>query len=75
MGSVCNLSVKCAISIGTMLNFDGDGHGHEDGDGTCKQTLSLTSGLHGVLQHKPNVRGRTIRVELDPQNPALRLEI
>ena len=73
MGSVCNLPVKWAISIGALLNFDGDGHGH--GDGTCKQALSLTSGLHGVLQHKPDVRGRTIRVEFDPQNPALRLEI
>ena len=28
MGSVCNLPIKWPISIGTMLNFDGDG--------TCK---------------------------------------
>ena len=75
MGSVCNLPVKWAISIGTMLNCDGDGHGHGDGDGTCKQALSLTSGFHGVLQHKSDVRGRTICVEFDSQNPTLRLEI
>ena len=56
-----------------VKKFDGDGHEHGDGDGTCKQALSLTSGLHGVLQYKPNVRSRTIRVEFDPQN--LRLEI
>ena len=35
MGSVPILPVKWTVTIGTMLNFDGDGHG----DGTCKQTL------------------------------------
>ena len=37
MGTEPILSVKQSVSIGTMLNFDGDGDGH--GDGTCKQTL------------------------------------
>ena len=37
MGSVPILSVKRTASIGTILNFDGDG----DGDGTCKQTCTL----------------------------------
>ena len=39
MGSVPILSVKQSVSIGTMINFDGDEDGHGDGDGTCKQTL------------------------------------
>ena len=39
-GSVPNVPIKRSFSIGTMLNFDGDGHEHGDGDGTCKQTLT-----------------------------------
>ena len=35
MGSVRILLVKWSVSIGTMINSDGD----SDGDGTCKQTL------------------------------------
>ena len=38
MGSVPNLPIKQSISIGTMLNFDGDGHRH--GDGKCKQAFT-----------------------------------
>ena len=38
MGSVPILPVKRSVSIGTMLKFDGDGDGDEDG--TCKRTLS-----------------------------------
>ena len=38
MGSEPNVSVKRSVSIGTMLNFDGDTDGH--GDGMCKQTLT-----------------------------------
>ena len=41
MGSTPNLSVKWSISIDTMLNYDGDQHGHGDGDGTCKQAFSF----------------------------------
>ena len=37
MGSVTNLPVKQSVSIDTMLNFEGDGHGQ--GDGTCKQAF------------------------------------
>ena len=40
MDSVPILSVKWTVSTGTMINFDGDGDGHRDGDGTCKQALS-----------------------------------
>ena len=39
MGSVPNLRVKWSVSIGTMLNFDGDEHGNGDSDGTCKQAF------------------------------------
>ena len=39
MGSVPNLSVKRSVYFGTMLNFDGEGHGYSDGHGTCKQAL------------------------------------
>ena len=38
MGTEPILPIKRSVSIGTMLNFDGDRHG--DGDGTCKQALS-----------------------------------
>ena len=40
MGSVPILPVKQTVTIGTMLNFDGDGDGHRDG--TSKQTLTCT---------------------------------
>ena len=40
MGSVPNLTITWSVSIGTMLNFDGDGDGHSNGDGTCKQALT-----------------------------------
>ena len=43
MGSAPNLSVKWTISIDTMLNYDGDQHGHGDGDGTCKQAFRLAA--------------------------------
>ena len=33
------LFIKPSVSIDTMINFDGDGDGHVDGDGTCKQAL------------------------------------
>ena len=39
MGSVPILPVKWTITIGIMLNFDGDGDRHGDGDGRCKQAL------------------------------------
>ena len=34
------LPVKVCITIGTMLNFDGDFDGHGDGNVTCKQTFN-----------------------------------
>ena len=37
MGSEPSLPVKRSLSIDTMLNFDGDGDGHGNSDGTCKQ--------------------------------------
>ena len=46
MDSVSNLPVMRSVSIGTMLNFDSDRHGHGDGDGACKQSLkNSTNGL------------------------------
>ena len=39
MGYVPILSVKRSVSIGTMIDVDGDRDGHGDGDGTCKQPL------------------------------------
>ena len=45
MGSKPNLSVNRSITIGTMVNFDGDDYGHGHGDGTCKRAYSLYS-LH-----------------------------
>ena len=37
---VCNsfCPLKVSVTIGTMLNFDGDFDRHSDGDGKCKQT-------------------------------------
>ena len=35
------VSVKRAISIDTMVNFDGDGDGHGNSDGTCKQAIMV----------------------------------
>ena len=40
ISSVLNLPVKQSISVGTMLNFDGDGQGYNDGDRTYKQALN-----------------------------------
>ena len=37
MGSVPDLPIKQSDSIGTMLNFDEDGQGYDDG--TCKPAL------------------------------------
>ena len=41
MGSETILSIKRSISADTMVNFDVDGDGHLDGEGTCKQALIL----------------------------------
>ena len=41
LGSKSIMFIKWSISIGTMLNFDGDCDGHSDGDGTCEQALSV----------------------------------
>ena len=52
MGSEPTVSVKWSVSIGTMINFDGDGRGHSDGYGTCKQVYnqgSHRSGKSGKL--------------------------
>ena len=41
MDSEPNLSIKQPISIGRLLNFDGDRSGDGNGEGTCKQALTL----------------------------------
>ena len=40
LGTEPNVSIKRSVSIDTMINFDGDGGGHGDEDGTCKQALN-----------------------------------
>ena len=40
LGSEPILSIKWSVSIGTMLNFDGDCDGNGDSDGMCKQALT-----------------------------------
>ena len=39
MGSESNLPVKQSFTIGTMMDFDGDGHRH--GDCMCKWALEV----------------------------------
>ena len=46
MGTEPFLSVKRSVSIDTIVNFDGGGDGHRDGDGTCKQAFSLLKQAH-----------------------------
>ena len=48
MGSEPNLSAKWSVTIGTMINFDGDFDGHGHGDGMCKQvsTVGLVNTLY-----------------------------
>ena len=41
MGSMPIPSIKWSVSIDTMINFDGDGDGHRDGDDTCKHALTM----------------------------------
>ena len=45
MGTEPILSIKRSISIDAMINFDGDGDRHGDGDGTCKQALSIKASV------------------------------
>ena len=40
IGSEPNLSFKCSVTIGTMINFHGDSDGHRHGEGTCKWALT-----------------------------------
>ena len=40
MGVGTILPVRRAVTISTMINFDGDGDGHGDGVGTCKHALT-----------------------------------
>ena len=61
IGSVPILSVKRSVSIDTMLNFDGDGDGHRDGDGTCKQALNSTV----LLMHSSNLSASRIKLTRD----------
>ena len=49
MASVLNLPVKQSVSIDTMLNFEGDGHGY--GDGTCNRPLCTS--VHSVQTATP----------------------
>ena len=46
MSSVPILSVKRSVSIDTMINFDGDGDEHGDGDGTCKHASTTDTVLN-----------------------------
>ena len=39
MDCTSNLPVKVPVTIGTMLNFDGDGNRDRHGDFICKQTF------------------------------------
>ena len=39
MGPLSILSLKGPVTADTMLNFDGDYHGHGHNDATCEQTL------------------------------------
>ena len=39
MGPLSILSLKGPVTADTMLNFDGDYHGHWHNDATCEQTL------------------------------------
>ena len=41
MGSELNLLIKWSITIGTMINFDGDGDGHWYRNATCKAVFTL----------------------------------
>ena len=61
IGSVPILSVKRSVSIDTMLNFDGDGDGHRDRDGTCKQALNSTV----LLMHSSNLSASRIKLTRD----------
>ena len=40
MGPVPNMPITRPVSINTILNFEGEGHEHGDGDGTCKQAFT-----------------------------------
>ena len=51
MGSELNLPIKWSVSIGTKLNFDGETHGHSDGDDKCKQPLDF---LTNQVNHSKN---------------------
>ena len=39
-GSETNLPIRQPISIHAIVNFDGDRHGHGNGNGMCKQALT-----------------------------------
>ena len=52
MGVQPILPIKVSVTIGTMLNFDGDFDGHGDGDITCKQTLSVLIRTHHALYER-----------------------
>ena len=47
MGSEPTVFVKWSVPIGTMIDFDGDGRGHSDGYGTCKQAFNQGSHRSG----------------------------
>ena len=50
MGSELNLPIKWSVSIGTKLNFDGETHGHSDGDDKCKQAFGFPNKPSKSLQ-------------------------
>ena len=55
MGSVPNLLVKRSISIDTMLNFDGDRHGHGDCEGTVNRPLQYVFYNQNREKEKTNI--------------------
>ena len=50
MGSKLNLSVKQSVTIGTMINFDGDGEGHGLGDDMSKWAFTTSKSVNWKVQ-------------------------
>ena len=49
MSPESNLSIKWSVNIGTMINFDSDGHGH--GDDTCERAFNVNHTMRCVNGH------------------------
>ena len=55
MVSEPTLPIKWSVTIGTMINCDGDFDGHGYVDNTCKQALMLTKFKYWTLENFPVV--------------------